>query len=112
MKWQATALGPNDNVAIALASIAAGQDVVVNVGGRIRTIRALEPIALNHKLALADLRAGDAVIKYGEAIGEATADIARGAWVHVHNLRSRRARHDNGARRQEKCVSVLHARAR
>jgi hypothetical protein len=56
------------------------------------TVTALEPIALCHKIALADFRPGDAVIKYGECIGDAVTPIARGACVHVHNLRSRRAR--------------------
>ena len=92
--WQASALGTSDNVAIVLESIAAGQDVVVNLGGRMTTIRSLEPIALGHKSALVDLRPGAALTNYGECIGEATAAIARGAWVHIHNLRSRRARHD------------------
>jgi hypothetical protein len=92
--WQATALSPNDNVAIALEPVAAGQDVVVSLGDRALTITSLEPLGLGHKIALVDLRPGDALIKYGECIGEATTSIARGAWVHVHNLTSRRARQD------------------
>ena len=95
--WQATALSPNDNVAIALEPVVAGQHVVVSLGERALTITSLEPVALGHKIALADLRPGDALIKYGECIGEATASIARGAWVHIHNLTSRRARQEGGA---------------
>jgi len=93
--WQATALDASDNVAMLLVPVAAGQDVIVNVAGDMTTITALEPIALGHKIALADLRPGDAVTKYGECVGEATQPIARGAWVHIHNLRSRRARDDD-----------------
>lgn len=93
-RWQAAALSPNDNVAIALEPVAAGQDVIVSLGDRALTITSLEPLGLGHKIALVDLRPGDALIKYGECIGEATTSIARGAWVHVHNLTSRRARQD------------------
>ena len=94
VSWQATALGANDNVATMLEAVAAGQDVIVDVGGKPVHVQALEPIALGHKLALMDLRAGDLLVKYGEVIGEATVPIARGGWVHVHNLRSRRGRAD------------------
>ena len=91
MSWQATALSASDNVAVVLQPVAAGDDVAVKLADAIVTVKALEPIALCHKIALADLHPGDRVIKYGECIGEASAPIARGAWVHVHNLRSRRA---------------------
>ncbi len=39
-----------------------------------------------HKYAIRDIRAGEAVIKYGYPIGRATADIPAGAHVHSHNL--------------------------
>jgi len=90
--WQASALAASDNVAILLAPVAAGEEVAVDVSGTLTTITAREAIALGHKIALVDLREGDALTKYGECIGEATRPIARGAWVHVHNLRSRRGR--------------------
>ena len=93
-RWHATALDANDNLAIVLESVAANQEVIVDVGGNPIRVQALEAIALGHKIALADLLAGDRLVKYGEVIGEATATIARGAWVHVHNLRSLRARPD------------------
>jgi len=90
--WQATTIDARDNVAVVLQAIEAGEDVVVKVGEGVVTVTALEAIALCHKIALVDFRLGDAVIKYGECIGEAVAPIARGACVHIHNLRSRRAR--------------------
>jgi hypothetical protein len=92
--WHATALDANDNLAIVLESIAAGQEVIVDVAGKPVRVQALEAIALGHKIALVDLHPGDLLVKYGETIGEATAPIAQGAWVHVHNLRSLRARPD------------------
>jgi (2R)-sulfolactate sulfo-lyase subunit alpha len=47
-------------------------------------------IPIGHKVALADLSAGDTAIKYGEDIGRFVADVARGGHVHVHNLKTKR----------------------
>ena len=47
-----------------------------------------------HKVAIVAIAKGASVRKYGEVIGRASAVIAVGAWVHVHNLASNRARHD------------------
>jgi len=91
MTTPAVLLAASDNVATLLGPVTAGGEVVVDAAhGEVR-IRALEPIALGHKIALADVAPGDRIVKYGECIGQATAPIARGAWVHVHNLRSLRA---------------------
>ena len=45
-------------------------------------------IPAGHKYALADIKKGEPVIKYGQIIGRATADIKAGEWVHTHNVRS------------------------
>jgi (2R)-sulfolactate sulfo-lyase subunit alpha len=54
------------------------------------SVRLTEPVPLGHKLALADIAAGQEVIEYGQRIGIATRDISRGQHVHVHNVRSAR----------------------
>jgi altronate dehydratase small subunit len=90
--WQATALAHSDNVATVLCAVDAGERVIVRTSAGDVEITALEPIALCHKIALSDVAIGEAIVKYGEIIGEATTSIRRGAWVHVHNLRSRRGR--------------------
>jgi altronate dehydratase small subunit len=90
--WQATTLRAGDNVATLLEPVDAGEEIVVDIGGTATRVRALESIALGHKIALVPIRTRDPVTKYGECIGEATKDIPTGGWVHVHNLRSRRAR--------------------
>ncbi len=51
-------------------------------------IIAAENISRGHKIALRDIAANEAVVKYGVRIGHATKPIARGAWVHLHNLAS------------------------
>jgi altronate dehydratase small subunit len=81
-----------DDVATALRDLAAGEVVEVRIGDRAERVTLAEPIALCHKFALHALSPGQAVRKYGEVIGRATAAVERGAWVHVHNLKSLRAR--------------------
>ena len=42
-------------------------------------VKALDAVPLGHKVALKDIKKGDTVIKYGNDIGKAVADIAKGA---------------------------------
>jgi len=90
--WQATLLFERDNVAVALRDVAAGERVRVRTPEGVVEVDALEAIPLCHKIALADLAKGERIFKYGSCIGEARSTIARGAWVHIHNLASLRAR--------------------
>jgi hypothetical protein len=45
-------------------------------------------LPLGHKVARRAIAAGDKIVKYGAPIGSATAPIAAGAHVHVHNVKS------------------------
>ncbi|MBR5388239.1 MAG: UxaA family hydrolase, partial [Clostridia bacterium] len=45
-------------------------------------------IPAGHKFALKDIKKGEYVVKYGEIIGKATADIKEAEWVHTHNVKS------------------------
>jgi (2R)-sulfolactate sulfo-lyase subunit alpha len=47
-------------------------------------------VPIGHKIALGDIAKGDTVWKYGQDIGVAVADIAKGEHVHVHNLKTKR----------------------
>ena len=72
-------LADTDNVAVAC------QPIVINeilAGGT----TAQEVIPQGHKVAIADIKTGDVVVKYGQVIGRATQDIAIGNHVHSHNL--------------------------
>jgi len=77
-----------DNVATALEGLSAGAEVSVEVQGRVVRITLLTDVPMGHKFALKDLEEGEAVIKYGEPIGQTTTKIARGEHVHVHNVKS------------------------
>ncbi len=71
-------LHPDDSVVIARATLLPGTPVAdgVNVVGR---------IPAGHKVAVRPHAAGEPVIRYGQIIGFATAPIAPGEHVHVHN---------------------------
>lgn len=77
-------LHPADNTLVARANVPAGTEVQTETG----TMRLTRAIPMAHKIARRPIAAGDAVLKYGMPIGVATVDIAAGAHVHVHNIRS------------------------
>ncbi|HET9360017.1 MAG TPA: UxaA family hydrolase [Vicinamibacterales bacterium] len=85
-------ISARDNVATALRALAPGQRI--DTGGTVVIVA--EPIARGHKVALQPIASGGPVIKYGSAIGTASADIPAGAHVHTHNVASRRGRGDLG----------------
>ena len=74
-------LHPDDNVAIARASIPQGT-VVAEFGN----IVVLADVPAAHKIALAHVNPGDPVLRYGQIIGFATKPIEPGDHVHTHNL--------------------------
>lgn len=69
-------LHPHDNVAVVVneQGVAAGGCFADGLPAR-------ESIPQSHKVALVDIPAGHAVLRYGTVIGHALADIAAGSWV-------------------------------
>src|SRR6266849_6391480 len=78
----AIVLKPEDDVAIAKKEIPAGT-VLEDAGGRIEVRQDIKP---GHKVARRARRTGEAVRRYGQPIGFATADIAAGDHVHTQNV--------------------------
>lgn len=72
-------LHPNDNVAVAIDALKTGdavsKEVVVGT-----------PVPAGHKVASKNISKGENVLKYGQIIGTALADITAGEHVHSHNL--------------------------
>jgi hypothetical protein len=83
---RAIVLDARDNVAVATIELTAGADI--RVAGY--TVTLCDPIPVGHKFALEPIAEGEHVRKYGEVIGTATATIAAGGHVHVHNVVSAR----------------------
>ena len=79
-----------DNVAILTAAAEKGDLVRAQGAGRSVEFRTLDPIPVYHKAAVVPIPEGAPVVKYGEHIGIADADIPAGAHVHLHNVRNNR----------------------
>lgn len=85
-----------DNVATIFANdVKSGMDVdIKDKKGNTVTVKVLADVPYGHKIAVKPITKGEDIIKYGEEIGIATADIVTGDYVHVHNLDSKRGRGD------------------
>ena len=77
-------IAPADNVAVAVHDVQA--DTVFDVDGMIVVSR--EFIPAGHKMSLADMNAGDTVMKYGYPIGHLTEDVLMGMRIDHDNLRT------------------------
>ena len=82
MKW--IRIHPDDNVVVALEDIHQGETLEIDGV----SVTAVEDIARGHKMALRNIPEGEPVVKYGNPIGLAKAEIPAGAWAHVHNVRT------------------------
>lgn len=51
-------------------------------------LKETDGIPAGHKRALKAIKKGEQIIKYGNPIGIAVADIAEGEWIHTHNLKT------------------------
>lgn len=83
---------PEDPVGIAIYAAQKGDELEVKDVSTQETfpIHVREEIPVFHKIALMDMEKGSDVMEYGQIIGEATENIARGQYVHVHNIRTRK----------------------
>jgi altronate dehydratase small subunit len=83
-------LKDEDDVAVALRPLAAGR--TVRFGADAITVAA--EIPSGHKFATHPIAPGALIRKYGQVIGKASAAIAAGEHVHVHNVEGTRGRGD------------------
>lgn len=85
MSTAAIRIADVDDVVIATRDIAVGESVMVDG----EHLVARQAVPAGHKIATHDISAGGDVRKYGVTIGAASDAIARGDWVHSHNLVTR-----------------------
>lgn len=71
-------INPLDNVAVALCDLKKGQTE--------QGVTLKEDITKGHKFAIKDIKSGEHILKYGNPIAYATADIKEGCHVHTHNV--------------------------
>ena len=90
---KALKISQRDNVGTLISDVSAGQQVDILLSDEpVALITAQEPICTAHKIALCKINKGEAILKYGECIGQATLDIPTGFHVHVHNIKSLRGK--------------------
>lgn len=87
MMQRAFQIDRRDNVATALCQLVPGEAELLGDTER-STAAVTQEISDGHKLALCRIHPGEPVIKYGVVIGEATAEIEPGTWVHLHCMKS------------------------
>ena len=75
-------LHEDDNVAVALRSLGAGEHVDVAS----HRVRVVTDIPAGHKIATRDIGSGMRIRKYHQTIGVSLRDITAGEHVHVHNV--------------------------
>jgi len=86
-------LAAADNVAVARRDLQAHETLTMGP----RTVVLRQSIPSGHKLALEPIAHGEVVRKYGQSIGVATAPIAVGDHVHVHNVGMAASSHGHAA---------------
>lgn len=75
-------LDRSDNVAVLKRTLKAGTELQDGSA----TVRLNKTVPAGHKIAIAAIPDGSAVMKYGQTIGFAKGDIAPGDHVHTHNV--------------------------
>jgi hypothetical protein len=74
----------DDNVLIVVTPVRPGDRDVIDG----REVAFTQNIAIGHKVAARDIKAGEKVYKCGVPIGSAKDPIPAGAHMHLHNLKS------------------------
>ncbi len=92
--YKTVMLKPSDKVAVALMEIPVGAMVKVTCQDLEIDVEMKQSIEFGHKFAVAAIKQGEDITKYGEVIGGAVCDIQQGEHVHTHNLEGKRGRGD------------------
>lgn len=79
-------LHPRDDVVIAKIDLPAGATLDLGAETQHQTLQVRQWVPRGHKIALRGIEAGEAVRRYGQAIGFASQTILAGEHVHTHNL--------------------------
>jgi hypothetical protein len=87
---KAIKIDEKDNVATVTSEVSKGErvEVLSPEGSVLMSPEALGDVLFGHKIALKGITQGEEVVKYGEVIGVASADIKVGEWLHTHNVES------------------------
>ena len=89
-KFDAIILNPIDNVETSIKLLKENSNIILKIENKLSQFTLKDNINLCHKFSLKLINKGDKIIKYGEVIGVATANIKKGKHVHIHNVKSLR----------------------
>lgn len=92
-------LSDTDNILLAVDPL--------NAGDRVEGVTARTKVPRGHKIALRDIAADEAVMKYGQIIGFAREAIPAGEWVHEHNVYLRAFARDHEASTGARTTEML-----
>lgn len=87
MAKYAKLIDEKDNVVTVVADCASGDEITVKFKGNETHYKCNHDMPFGHKIAIVDIKKGEKIIKYGEAIGSASQDINKGDWVHTQNVK-------------------------
>ena len=88
--FDAIILNPIDNVGTSIKFLKKKSNIILKIENKLSKFTLKDNINLCHKFSLNLINKGDKIIKYGEVIGVATANIKKGKHVHIHNVKSLR----------------------
>ncbi len=77
-------LSPTDNVFVLREAVEGGESLVIDD----HSVTLPHRLERGHKIASRTIAPGEKILKYGAPIGSATASIAVGEHVHIHNIKS------------------------
>lgn len=83
-----------DNVATLLQETESGEVAQFILNGKKEELTLNQVVPFGHKIAIKSITKGENIVKYGQVIGAASADITPGEHVHVHNIEGIRGRGD------------------
>ena len=89
-KFDAIILNPIDNVGTSIKFLKENSNIILKIENKLSKFTLKEHNNVCHKFSLKLIKKGDKIVKYGEVIGVATADINKGNHVHIHNIKSLR----------------------
>src|SRR6476661_4118544 len=75
-------LNPKDNVAVARVPLTPDMQLIIDG----IAVKVLDSVPAGHKIAVAAIKPGEVVLRYGQFIGRAKQAIKPGAHIHTHNL--------------------------
>src|SRR4051794_22482213 len=75
-------LHPSDNIAVARVPLSPGQKLTIDA----TPVTVRDSVPAGHKVALRQIPRGQSIVRYGQIMGRAKADILPGSHVHTHNV--------------------------